>query len=166
ITSRNNAPISYFGGGFRCKSEYPWWLVHYRGQKLTFSKKNLVDAGMGISMDLLSIQKDELLKNILDLTNNEKYMKNAKIASERFKDRPMSPAESVVYWTEYVIRHKGAPHLRSQAFNLAWYQYFLLDVIVIILLFISLFIFITYKAFKIIYYYFLKYYQTIKPKLE
>ncbi|KAF0752986.1 Uncharacterized protein FWK35_00013748 [Aphis craccivora] len=24
ITSRNNAPISNFGGGFRCKSEYPW----------------------------------------------------------------------------------------------------------------------------------------------
>ncbi|KAF0703624.1 Uncharacterized protein FWK35_00036207, partial [Aphis craccivora] len=35
ITSRNNAPISNFGGGFRCKSEYPWW--HYRGKKLTFS---------------------------------------------------------------------------------------------------------------------------------
>ncbi|KAF0765666.1 Uncharacterized protein FWK35_00027148 [Aphis craccivora] len=24
ITSRNNAPISNFGDGFRCKSEYPW----------------------------------------------------------------------------------------------------------------------------------------------
>ncbi|KAF0763921.1 Uncharacterized protein FWK35_00005307 [Aphis craccivora] len=23
ITSRNNAPISNYGGGFRCKSEYP-----------------------------------------------------------------------------------------------------------------------------------------------
>ncbi|KAF0761400.1 Uncharacterized protein FWK35_00004871 [Aphis craccivora] len=23
ITSRNNAPISILGGGFRCKSEYP-----------------------------------------------------------------------------------------------------------------------------------------------
>ncbi|KAF0755321.1 UDP-glucuronosyltransferase 2B17-like, partial [Aphis craccivora] len=89
--------------------------------------ENLVDAGMGISMDLLSIQKDELLKNILDLTNNEKYTKNAKITSERFKDRPMTPAELVVYWTEYVVRHKGAPHLKTQAFNLTWYQYVLLD---------------------------------------
>jgi len=58
-----------------------------------------------------------------------RYSKNAKIVSERFKDRPMTPAESVVYWTEYVIRHKGAPHLKSHAFNLTWYQYFLLDVI-------------------------------------
>jgi glucuronosyltransferase len=34
-----------------------------------------------------------------------------------------------VYWTEYVIRHKGAPHLLSAVLDLAWYQYFLLDVI-------------------------------------
>ncbi|KAF0764062.1 Uncharacterized protein FWK35_00007248, partial [Aphis craccivora] len=27
ITSRNNAPISNFGGGFRCKSEYPWCII-------------------------------------------------------------------------------------------------------------------------------------------
>ncbi|KAF0746724.1 Uncharacterized protein FWK35_00032333, partial [Aphis craccivora] len=26
ITSRNNAPISNYGGGFRCKSEYPWCI--------------------------------------------------------------------------------------------------------------------------------------------
>ncbi|KAF0748573.1 Uncharacterized protein FWK35_00021402 [Aphis craccivora] len=26
ITSRNNAPISNFGGGFRCKSQYPWCI--------------------------------------------------------------------------------------------------------------------------------------------
>ncbi|KAF0762186.1 Uncharacterized protein FWK35_00004022 [Aphis craccivora] len=26
ITSRNNAPISNFGGGFRWKSEYPWFI--------------------------------------------------------------------------------------------------------------------------------------------
>jgi glucuronosyltransferase len=34
-----------------------------------------------------------------------------------------------VYWTEYVIRHKGAPHLRSAVLELAWYQYEQLDVI-------------------------------------
>ncbi|XP_001947235.2 UDP-glucuronosyltransferase 2B17 [Acyrthosiphon pisum] len=127
---------------------------------------NLVEAGMGISMDLLTLQKDELIKNILELINNEKYMQNAKIVSDRFKDRPMSPAESVVYWTEYVIRHKGAPHLKSHAFNLTWYQYFLLDVIFVILFFISFTIFINYKLFKLIYYCFLKYSQPMKPKLE
>jgi len=40
-----------------------------------------------------------------------------------------------VYWTEYVIHHKGAPHLRSAELDLAWYQYFLLDVIAVLVLF-------------------------------
>jgi len=78
----------------------------------------------------------------------------------------MSPVELVVYWTQYVVRHKGAQHLKSQAFNLTWYQYFLLDVIVVIFIFLALVIFITYKVFKIVYYKCLKYSQTIKPKSE
>ncbi|XP_060862529.1 UDP-glucosyltransferase 2-like [Metopolophium dirhodum] len=109
---------------------------------------NLVTAEMAISMDLFTINKEKLLNNILQLVNNEKYMKNAKIASQRFKDRPMSPEQSVVYWTEYVIRHKGAPHLKSHGLNLTWYQYFLLDVIAVILTFIILVLFIIYKLAK------------------
>ncbi|KAF0697939.1 Uncharacterized protein FWK35_00035965 [Aphis craccivora] len=30
ITSRNNAPISNYGGGFRCKSEYPWCVIEIK----------------------------------------------------------------------------------------------------------------------------------------
>ncbi|KAF0753998.1 Uncharacterized protein FWK35_00020372 [Aphis craccivora] len=30
ITSRNNAPISNFGGGFRCESEYPWCIIEVK----------------------------------------------------------------------------------------------------------------------------------------
>ncbi|KAF0753784.1 Uncharacterized protein FWK35_00025066 [Aphis craccivora] len=30
ITSRNNAPISNFGGGFRCKSKYPWCIIEVK----------------------------------------------------------------------------------------------------------------------------------------
>ncbi|KAF0765103.1 Uncharacterized protein FWK35_00003523 [Aphis craccivora] len=30
ITSRNNAPISNYRGGFRCKSEYPWCIIEVK----------------------------------------------------------------------------------------------------------------------------------------
>ncbi|KAF0771539.1 Uncharacterized protein FWK35_00003597 [Aphis craccivora] len=30
ITSRNNPPISNYGGGFRCKSEYPWCIIEVK----------------------------------------------------------------------------------------------------------------------------------------
>jgi hypothetical protein len=63
-----------------------------------------------------------------------RYRENAQRLSRIFRDQPLTPLEQAVYWTEYVIRHKGAPHLRSAVLDLAWYQYFLLDVIAMLAL--------------------------------
>jgi len=75
-------------------------------------------------------------------------MRHAKIASDIFKNQPMSPEQSILYWTEYVIRHKGAPHLTPHSFNLTWYQYLLLDVIAVMIVFICVSLFIIYKLIK------------------
>lgn len=42
--------------------------------------------------------------------------------------------EQAVWWVEYVIRHKGAPHLRSAAQHLTWYQRQQLDVAAVLLI--------------------------------
>jgi glucuronosyltransferase len=55
-----------------------------------------------------------------------------------------------VYWTEYVIRHKGAPHLRSAALDLAWYQYFLLDVIGVLALAVGSVMLILYMTLRLV----------------
>lgn len=84
----------------------------------------------------------------------------------------MSPAESVVYWTEYVIRHKGAPHLRSHALNLTWYQYFLVDVIATLLFVLAVIILVSHICLKNLYKYtyniiiIIKYYLAPKTKRE
>ena len=57
-----------------------------------------------------------------------RYRENAQRLSRIIRDQPLTPLQQAVYWTEYVIRHKGAPHLRSAVLDLTWYQYFLLDV--------------------------------------
>lgn len=93
-------------------------------------------------------------------------MKKAKTASEIFKDRPLSPAQQVVYWTEYVIRHKGAHHLKSHAIHHTWYQYYLLDVIAVVLIFISVVCFIAYKSLKSIIKYVLNCIRYFKEKCE
>jgi len=54
--------------------------------------------------------------------------------SKRFKDRQNTPKEEVIYWTEYVIKHKGAHHLKTAALELSWYQYFLIDIFITIVL--------------------------------
>jgi glucuronosyltransferase len=61
----------------------------------------------------------------------------------------MSPLETAVYWTEYVIRHKGAPHLRSAAVGMPWYQYYLIDVLLVIFISIAtIFVSLYYLIFK------------------
>lgn len=54
--------------------------------------------------------------------------------SKIFKDRPMTPQELVVYWTEYVARHNGALHLMSAAVSMPLYQYLLLDIVAVMVL--------------------------------
>lgn len=44
-------------------------------------------------------------------------------------DRPVGPLELATFWTEFVMRHKGAEHLRVAAHDLNWFQYHSLDVI-------------------------------------
>ena len=67
-------------------------------------------------------------------TSVYRYRDNIQRISRIYLDQPLTPLQKAVYWTEYVIRHKGAPHLRSAVLDLAWYQYFLLDVIAVLAL--------------------------------
>lgn len=62
-------------------------------------------------------------------------------------DRPQTPRKTLVYWVEYIIRHKGAPHLRVAAMDLEWYQYLLLDVAAF-LIFCTV---VTFYVFKFIF---------------
>ncbi|KAF0757673.1 Uncharacterized protein FWK35_00013689, partial [Aphis craccivora] len=39
ITSRNNAPISNYKGGFQCKSEYPWCIIEFSKKSRKTKKK-------------------------------------------------------------------------------------------------------------------------------
>lgn len=63
----------------------------------------------------------------------------------KYKDRPLSPQDTVVYWVEYVVRHSGAYHLRTAAADMPFYQYLLLDVIgFIVAIFVVFFVTIFY----------------------
>jgi hypothetical protein len=46
------------------------------------------------------------------------------------RDTELKPVDRAMFWIEYVLRHKGAPHLKSSASELTWYEYRNLDVAV------------------------------------
>jgi len=55
---------------------------------------------------------------------------NAKRLQQLYNDRPHSPLETAVYWTEYVIRNKNESKelLKSQKVHLNFYQSNLIDI--------------------------------------
>jgi hypothetical protein len=55
-----------------------------------------------------------------------------------------------IYWTEYVIRHTGAHNLRSVVLDLAWYQYFLLDVIAVLALAVGSVVLIVFMILRLV----------------
>jgi glucuronosyltransferase len=77
-----------------------------------------------------------------------RYRENAQRLSRIYRDQPFTPLEQAVYWTEYMIRHKGAPHLRSAVLDLAWYQYLLLDVTAVLALAVGSVVLIVYMTLR------------------
>lgn len=110
----------------------------------------LVEQGSGILLDYETLTKDTLYDAITTILNNNSYAINAKKLAKRFNDRPLSPIETAVYWTEYVIRHKGAKHLRTAAVGMPWWKYYLVDVIGFILLITFVILYTFYFVLKTI----------------
>ncbi|KAF2888037.1 hypothetical protein ILUMI_18136 [Ignelater luminosus] len=97
---------------------------------------NLANAesnGIGRGLPYRELTEDKLTDLIQEVLTNPIYAYNAKRRSNIMRDQPMTPLERGVFWVEYVLRHKGAKHLRLAALNLAWYQYLLLDVIIFVI---------------------------------
>ncbi|XP_067012390.2 UDP-glycosyltransferase UGT5 [Anabrus simplex] len=93
--------------------------------------KNVEASGMGVIVYYPDITKETILSALQTVLYNPSYAENAKRISAAFRDRPMSPMETAVYWTEYVLRHRGARHMKTAAVDLPLYQYLLLDVMAV-----------------------------------
>nr|XP_023020194.1 UDP-glucuronosyltransferase 1-3-like [Leptinotarsa decemlineata] len=68
-------------------------------------------------------------KRLLPTKLSKKYKKQIKKAKSILLDEPLVGVEKAVWWIEYVLRHKGAPHLRSEAADMSFFEYFMVDVL-------------------------------------
>ncbi|KAF7264257.1 hypothetical protein GWI33_000423 [Rhynchophorus ferrugineus] len=79
-------------------------------------------------IDIQTFTKEELRSKILQLIDGPIYREHIEKQFAIANDQPMSGLDTAIFWIEYVIRHKGAPHLRSPLLDLPFYQYYLLDI--------------------------------------
>ncbi|KAF5902231.1 2-hydroxyacylsphingosine 1-beta-galactosyltransferase [Clarias magur] len=84
--------------------------------------------GMGIMLEWKKMSEEDLHKAMLNVLTDSRYREKALKLSEIHKDQPGHPVTRAVYWISYILRHRGAEHLRSAVYSVPVYQYFLLDV--------------------------------------
>lgn len=87
-----------------------------------------VRTGYGVLLDLNDVTEQTVQKAVEEVLTNPDYTDRARLISARYRDKPMSPKETAVFWIEYVIRHQGAPQIRSPAVDLTLLEYNLVDV--------------------------------------
>ncbi|XP_075168651.1 UDP-glucosyltransferase 2-like [Haematobia irritans] len=100
--------------------------------------------GNGISLTWDTLNRKQLSLALNDLLLKDGYRQEAKHKSMLFQDQMNTPLERAIYWIEYVLKFNGASHLRNLGQNLTVWEFYNVDVFLMIALMIILFICFSY----------------------
>ncbi|XP_069361961.1 UDP-glucosyltransferase 2-like [Maniola hyperantus] len=90
--------------------------------------------GFGMRMDFDENGPKNLRVAIKEMVEKPSYRQRAKEFSAIFKNNIATPGQQLAYWVEYVVKTKGAFHLRSPALKVSWYKTLHLDLVLVLLL--------------------------------
>ncbi|XP_060654601.1 UDP-glycosyltransferase UGT5-like [Drosophila nasuta] len=108
----------------------------------------LVRSGYGLRVDLLSLEPAEFKAALEEVLQNPSFAKKLQQFSKLYRDRPMTARESVIYWTNYVLRHHGAAHMQSPLVRMNAIESNNLDLYVLLGLALGIVIAINIALFK------------------
>ncbi|KAK8724680.1 hypothetical protein OTU49_011219, partial [Cherax quadricarinatus] len=108
------------------------------------------NSGLGDFLIWEELTTDVIVGALTKILIDPKYKENVLRMSVPLRDQPVPPTELAVFWTEYVIRHRGAPQLRSPAAQLSWVEFLMLDVIFLFHLAMIVLLFILRRIVRII----------------
>lgn len=79
-----------------------------------------------------------------------RYKEKAVSIGKLINDQPMTGLEKVIWWTEYVIRNKGALHLQNPRVHVSWFEFLILDVAAFLISLLLLVLCVVYKISKFV----------------
>ncbi|CAG9860312.1 unnamed protein product [Phyllotreta striolata] len=109
--------------------------------------RKIEEQGIGRMIDYASLTKEKLKSAVIEVSQNKKYKENIKRCKSILVDQPTRGVDKAVWWIEYVLKHKGARHLRSPAADMSFFEYLMLDVISFLVMII---IIASYGFYKLI----------------
>nr|XP_028559973.1 UDP-glucuronosyltransferase 1-1-like isoform X4 [Podarcis muralis] len=123
----------------------PMVLMPLFGDQMDNAKR-MESRGAGVTLNVVEMTSKDLSDALKAVIYDKKYKENIQRLSALHLDRPIEPLDLAVHWVEFVMKHKGAPHLRPAAHDLNWIQYHSIDVIAFLLAVVLLALFISLKC--------------------
>ncbi|KAL6738212.1 hypothetical protein Aduo_011783 [Ancylostoma duodenale] len=113
-------------------------------------KNAKVTEKLGISRNLKKseLTAETIAAAIREVLENERYDKNAKKLARMVRNKPVSPKDLLIRWTEFLAEFKTLENLTPAGNKLNWIQYHSIDVLLFLALLVSLVIFVLYKISK------------------
>lgn len=108
----------------------------------------LQERGAGKIIKLNEINSQSFEQGLNELLHKDSYRESMQRLSRLHRDQPMAPMDLAVFWVEYVIRHKGAAHLRTDSYKLPWYSYHSLDIVLLLLTVVTALLLATYSIIR------------------
>ncbi|XP_041657660.1 UDP-glucuronosyltransferase 1-2-like [Cheilinus undulatus] len=108
----------------------------------------LQERGAGKILELAYANGHNFEQALKEVLYQDSYRQNIQRLSRLHRDQPMAPMDQAVFWVEYVIRHKGAPHLRTEAYKMPWYSYYSLDVLLVLMTAVTVLLLSTFVVLR------------------
>ncbi|XP_061384702.1 UDP-glucosyltransferase 2-like [Danaus plexippus] len=89
--------------------------------------------GIGKKLLIEDLDENSFKETILSVISNSSYRENVVRLRKIMRDETQTPLEKAVWWTEYVIRHKGAAHLRARGAHMPWTEYYEINLIIVLI---------------------------------
>ncbi|CAL8369263.1 unnamed protein product [Lota lota] len=108
--------------------------------------------GVAKVLDVTRLDEDtftDALRELLD--EKQMYKKNMIKMSTLHHDQPLKPMDRAVFWSEFVMRHKGASHLCTESYKMPWYSYHSLDVMLFVLCVVVFLLMVFYTCCKVLF---------------
>nr|ASX93996.1 UDP-glycosyltransferase UGT42D1 [Zygaena filipendulae] len=84
------------------------------------------ESGLGVQIQMKDLTKDNLIKAFKKVLD-PRFRQQVTEVSRAWHDRPMSPLDTAVFWTEFAARNTNFT-FRSAAADVPFYQYMFLDI--------------------------------------
>ncbi|KAM4610362.1 UDP glucuronosyltransferase 5 family, polypeptide E1 [Polymixia lowei] len=108
--------------------------------------------GVAAVLDVTALEVDDLTDALREILDGKKpYRQNMLKMSQLHRDQPLKPMDRAVFWVEFIMRHKGAAHLRTESYNMPWYSYYNVDVLLFLLSVAIFFLLVVQVSCKVLY---------------